>query len=118
MSLQVIHHDHGNVQGKGQGLGEGGAHQERAQQAGAAGECDGREVFGLDAGPFQGFRDHRYDVLFMRTGCQFRHHAAKVFMHLLRCDHVGQQDAVADYGRRCVVAGGFDSEYDICHVCL
>ena len=51
----------------------------------------------------------------MRTGSQFRHHAAKVLVHLLGGNHVGQQHAVTDNGRRGVVAGRFYAQDNVCH---
>ena len=81
--LQMIDHHHGNVQGKGKRLGEGCPHQERAQQSRAAGKGNGREFLRRHAGLPQRLRYHGDDVLLMRPRRQFRHHAAKVLVHLL-----------------------------------
>ena len=115
MALQVVHHHHRDVQRQGQRLGEGRAHQEGAQQARAAGEGDGGEVLRTHARLPQRLGDDRDDVLLVGAGRQFRHHAAEVLMDLLRGDDIGQQDAVAQDGRRGVVAGRFDAEDDVRH---
>ena len=115
MPLQVVDHYHGNVQGQRKRLGEGGAHQQRPQQARAAGESDGRKPGSLHAGPFQCFGHHGDNVLFVGTGRKFGHDAAKVLVDLLRGDYIGQQDAVPDHGGGSVVARRFYAKDDICH---
>ena len=115
MALQMVHHHHGDIQRQGQRLGEGRAHQEGAQQARAAGEGNGGEVRRRDARLPQRLGDDRDDVLLVGAGRQLRHHAAEVLVDLLRSDDIRQQDAVAEDGRRGVVAGRFDAEDNVRH---
>ena len=78
MALQMVHHHHGDIQRQGQRLGEGGAHQEGAQQARAAGEGDGGQVRRRDARLPQRLGDDRDDVLLVGAGRQFRLRSAGV----------------------------------------
>ena len=109
MSLQVIDFDDGLFCGQCQTLGERGAHQQRAEQARSARKGDGIHVGHRDARHFQGFGDHRQDVLLVGAGGQLRDHAAIAAVHFLRSHHIGQQKGVAKDGRGGVVAGGFDA---------
>ena len=88
MALQVIHHHHGDVQRKGQRLGEGGTDQERAQQARPPGEGNRRKFFRLHHGLAQRLRDDRDDILLVGTGSQFRYHPAEVLVDLLGGDDI------------------------------
>lgn len=74
------------------------------EQSGAACERYGAEVGLGDAGAAQCGVDDRHDVLLVGARCQFGHYAAKFFMYALRCDDVGQQQAVAYHGCGGVVA--------------
>ena len=116
MALQMVHHHDRDVQRQAHGLGEGGAHQERTEQARAAGEGDRRQVGRLHARPGEGFADHRDDVEFVGPGRQLRNHPAEGAVDVLAGNHVGQQPTVADDGRGGVVAGGFYAENDVCHL--
>lgn len=63
VSLEVVHFHHGGVLGDGEAFGEGDAYQQGAEQSGAAGDGDAVDLFGADAGVFQGGIDDGDDIL-------------------------------------------------------
>ena len=109
VSLQMVDLHHRDVAGDGEPFGEGDAHHERPEQAGAAREGDGVELVGRDARLLQGGVDHGDDVLLVGPGGEFGNHAPVLHVDGLRRDDVGQQYVVADHGGRGVVARRLDA---------
>ena len=107
MAVEMVYVDERNAQAQRHALGEARAYKERAYEPRAAREGYGREVADLDAGAAQGCVDHGHDVLLMRARGQLGHHAAVLFMYLLRCYHIAPQDAVDDDRSRRIVARRF-----------
>jgi hypothetical protein len=99
-------------QGRRQGVGETGAHQQGAGQSRPPGIGDGVQVGQaqprlLQDRPGQG--DHPADVI---PGRQFRHHAAVFGVHgHLGMDPVGQQASLGiEHGQAGFIAGGFNAK--------
>ena len=115
MPLQVVDLDDGFTGSHRKPFGEGGSHQQRAQQARAAGESQRIHLLHPDTRLIQRLRYHRHDILLVRTRREFRHDAAVTAMHLLRGHLVGEQVFVADDGSGGVVTGGFNSENGQAH---
>ena len=90
MPGQVLHRDQRQVERYGQRLGEGDAHQQRADEAGSLRHRDGVDVGPVRAGiPERAFH-HAADVAHVLPGRELGHHAAPFAVDFrLRGDHVG-----------------------------
>lgn len=67
MGLEVVDLDEGDAQGKGEGLCEGGAHEQRSQQPRPPCEGHCRNLAAGNSGTFQGHIHHGNDVLLVGT---------------------------------------------------
>ena len=76
VAFEMVDGDQRQAGGKGQRLGVGDAHQQRAGKSGAAGDGDGVQVGEGDAGLGERGPDHGDDGAQMLAAGQLRHHAA------------------------------------------
>ena len=104
MPLEMVHLNDRNAQGKAQGLGERSTHEEGAEKARTAGERDRGKVGSLYACTRNCLADNRNYILLMCPGSQFRHNSSICLVYILAGDHVRQQPAIGNDGRRSVVA--------------
>ena len=119
VSVQVVDFDEGDAECGSQSLGKAHADEKAAHQTGAEGDGHGGEIALLHAGLFQCSVHDRNDVLLVGAAGQFGYHAAILFMHGLRSGDIAEEDTIAHYGSRSVVAARFDGEQDdgliLCH---
>ena len=109
MPLEMVYLDDGNIQGKAQGLGEGCAHKQRAQQAGAAGKSYRSKIGGRNSRTGKRLAHHGDNIKFVCPGSKFRHHPSICLVHVLAGDYVRQQPAIGDDGGGSIVAGALYS---------
>ncbi len=83
VALQVVDVDEGDVQTAGETFGEAHADEQRAHEARATCEGDGRQLLLGDAGALDGLIDHRHHVLLVGAAGQFGHYATVGAVHLL-----------------------------------
>ncbi len=112
VGLEVVHGHERHVPDQRQGLRRGDADEQRADEAGPVGGGDGVDLGVGDAGLHDGLGDHRVQHLDVGTGGDLGDDAAVAGVAVdLAGDHRGQLHlAVADHGRRGLVAGALDAE--------
>ncbi|MCY1443021.1 hypothetical protein D9M71_594160 [compost metagenome] len=76
MTFHMMHAERRHPPGEGQGLGTGGAHQQRAHQAGAGGIGDAVDVLGFAVGLGQHLANQRQHALDVVAGSQLWHDPA------------------------------------------
>ncbi|MCY1563314.1 hypothetical protein D9M68_1008640 [compost metagenome] len=92
----MVHTERRYPPGKGQGLGAGGAYQQRAHQAGAGGIGDAVDVLGFAVGLGQHLAQQRQHALDVVAGGQLGHDTAIDPVQVdLTEQRVGQQAAFA-----------------------
>lgn len=117
MPLQMVDIHQRLVYGQRKSLGERHPHEQRAQEAGAAGISYRIYLLRSHPGLVQGLADHRHYILLMGAGCQFGHHPAVSAVHLLRGHHIGQQGLTPQHRCRRIVTRRFNSKYYLfCHI--
>ena len=107
-------HAHGrNAPGERQGLGAGGADQQRTNQPGAGGVGDGLDLLAAGAGLIQHLADQRQHAFDVVARSELRHNATIDAMQIdLTEQRVGQQAALAVVERDAgLVAGGFQAQH-------
>ena len=111
MSLKVVDLDERDRERLGETLGKRDTHHKRAEKPRPTGEGHSINLLFSDSRVANGGIHHRHDILLMGARGQLRHHAAVLLMHLLRCNHVGQDTVAPQQGCGGIVARRFNSEY-------
>jgi hypothetical protein len=113
MALQMMHADHRNTPGIAQRTGNGGADEQRSDQARTRGIGNPFNGLRIEAGLGQGSFDHRQQPLDVVARRKFRHHAPVRGMQRHLAENLIREQApgaVID-GDRSLVAGGFNAKY-------
>ena len=110
MRLQVIDTHHWQLVGDAQTFGHIGTNEQGAHETRSLGDGNGGKVSRGDVGFFEGRFNYGDDVALVSPGSQFGDNPSVLFMHGLTGRDVGKDFAIAQYGRRCIVATAFNAQ--------
>ena len=105
MGLQMVDLDHRDIQRGGKSFGKRGPDEQGTHQSRSSCESDGAQFRFIDTGPFDGFGNHRDNILLMCPRSQFRNDTAISLVNGLAGYHVRQHHAVAYYRRGSIITG-------------
>ena len=117
MCFHVVYANQWDVERKGERFGKGSANSERTHESGALRKGNSVEVFELYFGLVECGLHYRYDIFLVCAARKLWNHAAKRFVNGLASNDIGT-DLVSDKnGRRGVVAGRLNTEYNLGFCC-
>ena len=96
--MEMVNVEERDSESEGHPLGKRSADEERAEESGAAGEGDCREVILGDSGAADSGVNHRDNVLLMGPGGEFGDHTTIFFVDALGGNDIAAENAVDHNG--------------------